>query len=368
MKTGPSRLLVNLGVSAATIGLTLLAAELALRALGYAPEAHRHTERIANGHRTLLLDCYPTNPRGYFEIDLRSRETRARYRGQGVARVDEVAEQTPFAVERRYNSMRFRGPEIGPKPPDRVRVVVIGDSFTEGMGVKEQDTYPRVLERLLSRDRPRPEVLNCGRRGWDFPDLYDTFVEIQELEPEIVIYGMVLNDAERSESFSARQSYLNDWILVRGRMFREQRPRLGLLDSRLAAVVEDRLERSRVARETTSWYRDMYGDPNRDGWADTQRYLQRMNTAMRERGGHLLIAAWPLLVGFEAGYPFQDVSETIARFCLSAGIPRHDLLPALQGHRTETLWVHPVDHHPNELAHRLAAESLAPVVRLLLEE
>jgi hypothetical protein len=25
------------------------------------------------------------------------------------------------------------------------------------------------------------------------------------------------------------------------------------------------------------------------------------------------------------------------------------------------LWVHPVDHHPNELAHRLAAESLAPV-------
>jgi hypothetical protein len=29
--------------------------------------------------------------------------------------------------------------------------------------------------------------------------------------------------------------------------------------------------------------------------------------------------------------------------------------------------VHPVDHHPNEVAHRLVAEALAPAVRRLVE-
>jgi hypothetical protein len=37
----------------------------------------------------------------------------------------------------------------------------------------------------------------------------------------------------------------------------------------------------------------------------------------------------------------------------------------MTGRSTAELWVHPVDHHPNEIAHRLAAESLAPVVTQL---
>ena len=50
---------------------------------------------------------------------------------------------------------------------------------------------------------------------------------------------------------------------------------------------------------------------------------------------------------------------------MAAGIPQHDLLPVLQGQKTEALWVHPVDMHPNELAHRLAADSLVePVLAL----
>jgi hypothetical protein len=56
------------------------------------------------------------------------------------------------------------------------------------------------------------------------------------------------------------------------------------------------------------------------------------------------------------------VHETIRRFCVTARIPHHDLLPALRRRPTADLWVHPVDHHPNEIAHRLAAESLVPVV------
>jgi len=89
-----------------------------------------------------------------------------------------------------------------------------------------------------------------------------------------------------------------------------------------------------------------------------------MNQRTRAAGGRFLVATWPLLVALDR-YPFADVHERIARFCLEAGIPQQDLWPVLRGERTESLWVHPVDMHPNEVAHRLAAESLVrPVLAL----
>jgi hypothetical protein len=47
-------------------------------------------------------------------------------------------------------------------------------------------------------------------------------------------------------------------------------------------------------------------------------------------------------------------------------MPVHDLLPAFGGHQDHQLWVHPTDHHPNEIAHDLAAGSLEEFVRTLL--
>jgi hypothetical protein len=363
-----SRVGAHLGLAAASTLLTLLAAEGALRLAGYAPASFQHTNRIANRGRSVLLDCYPSNPRGYFDVDLRDPATLEKYRGLGLARLDEAARRTPYAVERRYSTQQFRSPEIGPHRPGVVRVAVIGDSFTEGMGVKEEDTYARVLHRLLNTgaESGHWEVFNCGRRGYDFPALHDLFETVLSLQPDVVIYGMVLNDTVRSEAFQARQAYLNDWILDRGRMVRdEDEGRLRPLDLRLSAFVRDRVESYRVGRDSTRWYRDMYGEPNREGWERTQAYLRAMNGEAQARGGRFLVASWPLLVGLQGRYPFADVSETIGRFCLSAGIARHDLLSALYGRADQSLWVHPVDHHPNETAHRLAGESLVEPVRRL---
>jgi GDSL-like Lipase/Acylhydrolase family len=367
-----SRLGAQVGLAAASTLLALLLAEGALRLVGYAPAGFQHTNRIANRGRSVLLDCYPSNPRGYFDVDLRDAATLARYRALGLSRLDDAARHTPYAVERRYSAQQFRSAEIGPHRDGVLRVVVIGDSFTEGMGVKEEDTYARVLHRLLDTgaEAGRWEVFNCGRRGYDFPAIHDLFETVLAFAPDVVVYGMVLNDAVRSDAFQARQSYLNDWILDRGRMFRDEDDgrRLRPLDLRLLAFVRDRLETRRVGLDTTRWYHDMYGDPNREGWLQTQAYLRDMNQKAQARGGRFLVASWPLLVGLEGRYPFADVSETIARFCLSAGIARHDLLSALQGRPDASLWVHPVDHHPNETAHRLAAESLVEPVRRLWTE
>jgi hypothetical protein len=276
--------------------------------------------------------------------------------------VDEVAARAPFAVEFRYNSLFFRERELGPKAPGVIRVVLLGDSFTEGQGVKENDTTARRLEVLLnaSGDR-RWEVLNCARRGADFPSLHKMFEKILPLEPDIVVHAMVLNDAERSKELEARRGPMDDWILDRRRLLAGP-ARPAVLSSRLLDFVGDRVQAWRVGRETTQWYLDLYGPPNQEGWARTQDQMRDMDRRMRERGGRFLVASWPLLVDLEA-YPFAAADQAITRFCEGSGISRVDLRSALAGHTAESLWVHPADHHPNEIAHRLAAEALAEPVR-----
>lgn len=356
------RALLVLGAIVLTVGVL----ETALRLAGYTPARFRSPGELYSPRERIFLDCYPTNPRGYFDIDLRDRAVRHRYEEQGVQDIEPVAARAPFAVEFRYNTLGFRDREFGPRRPGVRRIVVLGDSFTEGQGVKEPDTTVRRLEAALAAGGGQWEVLNAGRRGADFPGLYKMFERVLAYEPDVVLHAMVLNDAARSKEFDARQQRLNDWILDRRALLTGPSDDTGPFDLRVATFVHDRLDAYRVGRDSTRWYLDLYGDANREGWRRTQEMIRDMDRRMKARGGRLLVATWPLLVDLEHD-PFTEAEATIGTFLEGAGIPRVDLRPALAARPVESLWVHPVDHHPNELAHRLAAEALTPTVRRLAE-
>ncbi len=370
MASRARELFFGLALSVGSVLAFLVFGEMAIRLLGVTPERFLMTGRMANARWTLLLDCYPTNPRGYFDIDLRLPESRERYLSVAPLRFDTVARRAPWAVEFRYNALRFRDEPLGPKPKGVRRVMVLGDSFTEGQGVKAGDTSVKVLERLLNEKEPdRWEVRNCGRRGTDFPALYEAFEALLPYEPDLVIYALTLNDADQSEAFHARQAYVNDWILDRGRQVEDATASSpGVMSSRLIAFVADRVEAWRVGRATTEWYLDMWDEPNREGRARTFGYLRDMNRRLQERGARLLVAPWPLFVALEGAYPFGPIHDEVSRFCLQAGIPHHDLLRIFRGRPSTSFWVHPVDRHPNETAQRIAAEDLLPVVRKLCPE
>jgi lysophospholipase L1-like esterase len=360
-------LLGRLALAGASTVLVALGAEAALRLAGWTPERHRAPAHLHATRTPLTLDCYPTNPRGYFDVDLRDPAVRARYESLGLPRLETVARRAPYAVEVRLNTLRFRDRELGPKPAGVTRVMVLGDSFTEGQGVREADTLPRRLERLLDPGGSgRVEVRNCARRATDFPELFRNFEALLPFEPDVVVQAMVLNDAERAPAFEARQRYLNDWIVDQSRWADPAAPAFGFFDSRLRAFAGEAARRWRVGRESTRWYHDMYGPPNAEGWSRTQEYLREMDRRMRARGGRFMVALWPLLVGLDRGYPFEDVHRTLDAFLAGAAIPHVDLLPVLRGRRPAGLWVYPVDMHPNEEANRLAAEAVAPAIRPLL--
>jgi len=366
MPRGAREVLGRLGLAAASAAVAALMIEAALRLTGYAPARFQAPGELYSRREKVFLDTYPSNPRGYFDIDLRQPAVRRRYEALGVAGIAGVAGRAPFAVEFRYNSLYFREREPGPKLPGVRRVVVLGDSFTEGQGVKEGDTTVRRLEAALNAaGKGRWEVLNCARRGADFPSLHKMFEKVLPLDPDVVVHAMVLNDPERSPELDERRGGLDDWILERRRLLAGPRPdRPSPLAPRLSDFVRDRIEAWSVGRKTTRWYLDLYGAANQQGWARTQAALRDMDRRMRERGGRFLLASWPLLVDFDRD-PFRAAEDTIARFTATAGIPRVDLRPALSVRPAADLWVHPVDHHPNEIAHRLAADALAGPLRAL---
>ena len=171
-------LLPNLSLAGAGLILPLLLAEVLLRLAGWHPERQPVRVRLANvpdlsqRANALELDCYGSNPRGYFDVDLRRPEVLERYRALGIRDFSAALPKQPWCLEFRFNALAVRGPEYGPRQPGRRRVVVLGDSFTEGQGVREPDVYSSVLQARLEALAPgRYEVLNYGRRGDDFPEL-----------------------------------------------------------------------------------------------------------------------------------------------------------------------------------------------------
>jgi len=99
------------------------------------------------------------------------------------------------------NSLGLRGPEIPPPGPgEELRVLCLGDSITFGLGLTEEDNWPRRLERILARSPAlagRPVVVvNAGVPGWSSVQGMRLY---RELGPEgnwdFVVFCFGMNDA-----------------------------------------------------------------------------------------------------------------------------------------------------------------------------
>jgi lysophospholipase L1-like esterase len=71
-----------------------------------------------------------------------------------------------YSYESRTNSQGLRSAEIPlAKPAGEFRAVAVGDSYTEGFGVRAEDTFCAVLERLVSHPQQPAHFVNAGLSG-----------------------------------------------------------------------------------------------------------------------------------------------------------------------------------------------------------
>lgn len=105
----------------------------------------------------------------------------------------------PVPITTNAFGLRMREITLG-KPPDTVRVAVMGDSCTFGWMVREEDAYPRVLERLLNENSPRRcEVLNFGVPGYtSYHGLQQYQRLVKSFAPDILILAYGFNDSYES--------------------------------------------------------------------------------------------------------------------------------------------------------------------------
>src|SRR5262249_50086283 len=71
-----------------------------------------------------------------------------------------------YDVSYRINSLGLRDGELATKPDNEFRILVAGNSFVEGWGVKESDAFVRVAERVANRPGwtgiGRVRLINAG--------------------------------------------------------------------------------------------------------------------------------------------------------------------------------------------------------------
>lgn len=105
-----------------------------------------------------------------------------------------------FDVQVSNNSQRLRGRREYSLVPKQgvLRILTLGDSFTYGVGVSDDDTYPAHLERLLDgAGGQRVEVLNAGIYGSGTSEQVLWYKHwASQFRPHVVVLTVYANDLQ----------------------------------------------------------------------------------------------------------------------------------------------------------------------------
>jgi hypothetical protein len=145
---------------------------------------------------------------------------------------------TEFDVEYRINSLGLREHEISrTKPAGTRRVLMLGDSFTEGDGVDHDATFSHRLQTMLDTTKlgSRWEVINAGVGSYA-PSLEFLYLRHGglDLSPDIVVLNLDLSDFFDDIHYAQRTRYDARGVPVATGPEVEHRP-----DSRLEAGLLD---------------------------------------------------------------------------------------------------------------------------------
>jgi lysophospholipase L1-like esterase len=242
------------------------------------------------------------------------------------------------------NSKGLRDREFSyEKPPGRLRIMMLGDSFTVGWGAKFDETFPKRIERMYAERGIQAEAINTGVGN------YNTIQEVEyylregyKYNPDIVVLNFTFNDAEPVPVSSPPPTILRvcySCIFVEGR-----------IDSVLRELF--------VKKDWADYYLGLYGDDGQaKGWLDAKAYIAKLAAFTKAHGTKLLIASMPELHDVQH-YRLQKIIDLVHEAADENDVPFVDLLPYVQGVPSPELWVTPPDPHPNGLAHKLFADGI----------
>jgi HEAT repeat protein len=277
-----SALAVNLSLSAATVALTLAAAEGLSRLLEKEPP------RAAASYITVWDD-------GEFFT------------------VSSAAAGWPPWEDYNRDGLRDREHAVD-KPPGVRRIACLGDSVTLGYGLAPAESYPQVLQDVLDERGDAAEVFNVAFHGWSTRQQRLAYARIaRKYRPDDVLLGVCLNDIPEMHNNLSRPPRL-----------------LQALHQRSALV---RLAVGARRREVAS-VEELFEHPDGPAVrAAMDRFFDEVRALRRETdrdGARLGLVVFPFRFQLEAQAPAAVVQERILAFCATEKLPCVDLLPTLR--------------------------------------
>jgi lysophospholipase L1-like esterase len=257
------------------------------------------------------------------------------------------------------------------KPPNTVRIAMLGDSYVFGAGVGDDETFAARLERKLNEEAlmgVRYEVMNFGVPG------YDTGHELKVLEyhaarfaPDIVMLNFFLNDVLYVPDYGFYPKYfsiLENSFSIRRFQLRELARR-----SRLVMAGWDAL--SGLERTEMTAVSDAYVERNQRppaGYEKAWKFIADQLDRFRDLTSQQKITPWFVVIPTP-----QEIESTAAprayidyliRESQARGIHALDLTEGLRAStkRPRDLLI-PYDFHLSNEGHEAAAEILLNAVR-----
>lgn len=244
------------------------------------------------------------------------------------------------------NEEGFRDPRTF-SPKDRP-IIVLGDSFSFGSGVNDDETYSARLEQALQG----PPVYNLGIPGFGVDQVWLTLRhEALPLKPRLVIVGIVEVDFERSlvtydpGKTGARPSFvLHDGMLVPREPVDSTGRLVGYLkgSSHVWALIQ---AAGRAAA---------YHFPVGEWWTLNAALLAAIQTDCERAGVPVVFVRIPTKE--------WKAFPTLRKFLLSQDAEYIDLAEGLDQASAQVLFF-PIDSHPNAAGHAYIAERVSAWVK-----
>jgi lysophospholipase L1-like esterase len=248
-----------------------------------------------------------------------------------------------MGVDFRTNSKGLRDREI---PYERTaatpRILMLGDSFTEGWGVAIEQTFSKRIERLYAAQGVAAEAINAGVGNYNTTMEASWFIdEGFKYRPDIVVLNFVQNDAEPVPPHTQPGAWLRACyacVFLAGRF--------------------DVLSRDVSLRpDWKDYYLSLYGDGDAAGWRAAKAAIATLAAYCRSHRITLLIVNFPELHELKP-YPLQRITDFARQAAAENGAEFLDLLPDLRDQNPASLWVSPTDPHPNGRANELIANAI----------
>ncbi len=304
--------------------------------------------------------------------------------------------QRDFSYIQRVNAHGLRGAEITTaKAPGTYRVVMLGDSFTMGKGVSDDETFSVVLQKSLAESGAScgttVEVVNGGVDSYaPVLELIQLKSDILPLEPDMVIVNLDVSDlvqeaayrtqAERGpdgEIVAVPQHAEPDTLMEKARVWTERHlflTRVALFYANRALGYRELTVRDVVTRADAEIVaHTLAGDVDRTKqWHDIFESISGIKKTAESRGIAFALAVYPWAhqisdsewmpgrYAFMAqdAVPSQASYRTIRELSAAQDIPLADMFPVFQASLGPEPLYFAYDMHWTAAGHRVMARGL----------